>query len=65
MTIRASAGWIDYLIAFLVPYVILMLTVGNEEFHLRLFMERTLYAARHHIAFLCFGFLLKANASWP
>ncbi|MBW2397529.1 MAG: protein kinase, partial [Deltaproteobacteria bacterium] len=57
MTIRASAGWIDYLIAFLVPYVILMLFVGNEEFHLRFFMDRTLYSARYNIAFLSFGFL--------
>jgi len=57
MKVRASAGWIDYLIAFLTPYVILMLFVGNEEFHFRLFMERTLYSARHYIAFLSFGFL--------
>jgi len=57
MKARASAGWIDYLIAFLVPYVILMLSVGNEDFHFQLFMERTLYSARHYIVFLCFGFL--------
>jgi len=57
MKVRAPAGWIDYLIAFLTPYVILMLSVGNEEFHFRFIMERTLYSARHYIAFLCFGFL--------
>jgi len=57
MKIRASAGWIDYLIAFLVPYVILMLAVGNDEFHLRLFMDRTLFSARYHILFLSCGFL--------
>jgi uncharacterized RDD family membrane protein YckC len=57
MKVRASAGWIDYLIAFLVPYVILMLSVGNEQFHLGIFLERTLYSARHHIAFLGFGLL--------
>jgi len=57
MKVRAMAGWIDYLIAFLVPYVILMLAIGNEQFHLRLFLERTLYSARHHIAFLGFGLL--------
>jgi len=57
MKVRPSAGWIDYLIAFLIPYVILMLSIGNEEFHFRLFMERTLYSARYHIAFLSFGFL--------
>jgi uncharacterized RDD family membrane protein YckC len=55
--IRAAAGWIDYLIAFLVPYVPLMLAIGNEDFHLRFFMERTLYSVWHHLAFLGFGFL--------
>ena len=57
MTIRAQAGWIDFLIAFLVPYVPLMLLMGNDQFHLRLFMERTLASASHHIAFLGFGLL--------
>jgi hypothetical protein len=57
MKVRLSAGWIDYLIAFLIPYVILMLFIGNEQFHLRHFMERTLYSARHYIAFLGFGLL--------
>jgi eukaryotic-like serine/threonine-protein kinase len=57
MKVRASAGWIDYLMAFLIPYVVLMLSVGNEVFHFHLFMERTLYSARYHLAFLCFGFL--------
>ena len=54
---RSPAGWIDYLIAFLTPYVILMLSIGNEQFHLGFLMERTLYSARYHIAFLCFGLL--------
>jgi len=57
MTLRAPAGWIDYLIAFLTPYVILMLAVGNDEFHLGFLMERTLYSARYYIAFLSFGLL--------
>ncbi len=57
MKVRAAAGWIDYLIAFLVPYVILMLCIGNEDFHFRHFFERSLYSARHHIAFLGFGLL--------
>jgi uncharacterized RDD family membrane protein YckC len=57
MKVRASAGWIDYLIAFLVPYVALMLAVGNEQFHFGFLMERTLYSARHYIALLSFGFL--------
>jgi hypothetical protein len=57
MKLRVPAGWIDYLIAFLAPYVTLMLAIGNEEFHLRLFMERSLYSARYHIVFLSFGLL--------
>jgi uncharacterized RDD family membrane protein YckC len=57
LKVRASAGWIDYLIAFLVPYVILMLSIGNEEFHFRFFMERTPSSAGHHIAFLSLGLL--------
>ena len=31
MLVRVSAGWIDYLIAFLPPYVVLMFLVGGEE----------------------------------
>jgi len=54
---RSPAGWIDYLAAFLTPYVILMLSIGNEQFHLGFFMERTLYSARYHIIFLGFGLL--------
>lgn len=57
MKVRAAAGWIDYLIAFLIPYVVLVLSVGNEEFHFRFLMERTLYSARHYLAFLGFGLL--------
>jgi uncharacterized RDD family membrane protein YckC/tRNA A-37 threonylcarbamoyl transferase component Bud32 len=57
MKLRVPAGWIDYLIGFLIPYVALMLAIGNEEFHLGFLMERTLYSARYYIAFLCFGLL--------
>ncbi|MFC2156700.1 protein kinase [Acidobacteriota bacterium] len=57
MKVRAPAGWIDYLIAFLIPYVALMFFIGNEEFHFTLLLERTLYSARYHIIFLCCGFL--------
>jgi len=56
MKVRGSAGWIDYLIAFLIPYVALMLAIGNEEFHFGFLMERTLYSARHYIALFSFGF---------
>ena len=57
MLVRASAGWIDYLIAFLPPYVTLMFLVGAEELLVRPLVERTLYSARYHIALLGFGFL--------
>ncbi len=57
LTIRAQSGWVDYLIAFLIPYVILILSIGNEGFHLGPFVERTLYSARYYITFLAFGFL--------
>jgi len=57
MKLRVSAGWIDYLCAFLIPYVILMLVAGAERFHMRPFAERTLYSARYYCAFLLLGFL--------
>ncbi len=57
MTVRAAAGWIDYLIAFLIPYVPLMLAVGGEDFHVRMFLERTLFSARYYLAVLGLGFL--------
>ncbi len=57
MLVRASAGWIDYLIAFLPPYVTLMFLVGAEELLVRPLVERTLYSARYYIVLFCFGFL--------
>ena len=57
MKARLPAGWIDYLIAFLVPYAILATTVGTEEFHFLFLIDRTLYSARYHIAFLGLGLL--------
>ncbi|UCF38037.1 MAG: protein kinase [Acidobacteriota bacterium] len=57
MKVRAQAGWLDYLTAFLVPYIILMLAVGNETFHFQLFMERTWYSARYYGIFLSLGIL--------
>jgi hypothetical protein len=62
MKLRASAGWIDYLTAFLVPYVALMLSVGAVEFHMGLFFDRTLYAYRYHIICYGLGFLYFAIA---
>jgi hypothetical protein len=55
--VRASAGWIDYLIAFLPVYVILMLSVGVEDLIIRPLAERTLYSARYYIALFGLGFL--------
>lgn len=57
---RTAAGWIDYLSAFLVPYIALMFSVGAVEFHVQPFLDRTLYAFRYHIAFLCIGILYFA-----
>jgi uncharacterized RDD family membrane protein YckC len=57
MNIRGSAGWIDYLIAFLIPYVALMLLVGGEKLIVWPLYERTLYSARYYIALWSFGFL--------
>ncbi len=55
--IRGAAGWIDFLIAFLIPYVAIMLFVGGEELIVRPLAERTLYSARYYFALLGFGFL--------
>lgn len=57
MKLRAAAGWIDYLIAFLVPYVALMLFVGGEELLIRPYVERTLYSARYYLVLFSVGFL--------
>jgi len=57
MKVRALAGWIDYLAAFLIPYVVLMLSVGGAEFHIQPLIERTLYSARYYFIFLGIGFL--------
>jgi uncharacterized RDD family membrane protein YckC len=57
MKLRASAGWIDYLIAFLPPYVIMMLLVGGEKLLFEPHLERTLYSARYYILLFSLGFL--------
>jgi len=62
MKIRSAVGWIDYLIAFLPAYVILMLFVGVEKLIIRPLAERTLYSLRYYIALFCFGFLYFAIA---
>jgi len=57
MKVRLSAGWIDYLIAFLPPYVTIMLFIGGEKLIVRPLVERTLYSARYYIALFSLGFL--------
>jgi uncharacterized RDD family membrane protein YckC len=60
LNIRGSAGWIDFLIAFLIPYVALMLSVGGEKLTAWPIYERSLYAARYYISLWSFGFLYFA-----
>ncbi|MDA7628619.1 protein kinase [Verrucomicrobia bacterium] len=57
LKMRMAAGWIDFLSAFLVPYLALMFSISVVEFHFQPFIERTLYSARYYFAFLSFGFL--------
>ncbi len=57
MTARGSAGWIDYLIAFLMPYVPIGLFVGSEAVHIVPLVERTLSSASYYLACLAFGVL--------
>ncbi len=54
---RMAAGWIDFIAAFLVPYMALMFSVSLVEFHFGMFVERTLFSARYYLCFLLFGFL--------
>lgn len=55
--LRAAAGWVDYLVALLPPYLAIMLSVGAEALIVRPLVDRTLYAARYHIALLAVGML--------
>ena len=57
MKVRASAGWIDYMIAFLVPYVTFMIFVGGDKLLVQPLAQRTLYSFRYYIALLLCGFL--------
>jgi len=60
MNVRAAAGWIDFLLAFLTPYIALTLSIGQKTFHYGFLIERSLYSARYYLAFLAFGFLYFA-----
>lgn len=57
LQVRAPAGWIDYLVGFLPPYVALMLLVGPEDLLLRPVLAPTLYAARYYLLLFGLGFL--------
>jgi uncharacterized RDD family membrane protein YckC len=57
MLVRVSAGWVDFLIAFLPPYVTLMFLVGGDGLLVQPLVERTLYSARYYFLLLGFGFL--------
>jgi len=50
---RAAAGWIDYLLALLPPYVAMMFLVGGNELLVAPLVERSLYSARYYL--LLFG----------
>ncbi|MEM9594492.1 MAG: protein kinase [Acidobacteriota bacterium] len=57
MEVRSSAGWIDFLLAFFVPYAVLMLAVGGPTFHFRWLLERTPASAVYYGLFLTSGLL--------
>jgi len=54
---RLSVGWIDYLIAFLLPYVILMLSVGGEALLVDPLVEDTFCSLRYYFLLFSVGFL--------
>ncbi len=58
--VRVSAGWIDYLIAFMVPYIALMLLVGPIELLIKPVTEHTLYSMRYYLLLFGLGFLYFA-----
>lgn len=57
LLVRVSGGWVDFLIAFLIPYVAIMLFFGSNELIVQPLVDRTLYSFRYYFAFLCCGFL--------
>ncbi|MHC4803493.1 MAG: protein kinase domain-containing protein [Planctomycetota bacterium] len=66
MLVRVAAGWIDYLIAFLPPYVVLMFLVGGVELLVRPLVDRTLESAKYYFLLLGCGFLyfMIAEGIW-
>ncbi|MHC4992350.1 MAG: serine/threonine-protein kinase [Planctomycetota bacterium] len=63
MLLRVSTGWIDYLIAFLPPYVALMFLIGSHELLVRPLVDRTLESAKYYFLLLGCGFLYFTIAS--
>lgn len=57
MMLRLAAGWLDFLLAFLVPYVALMLLVGGTELLVQPLVERSLFGAKYYLLLFGFGFL--------
>ncbi|MHC4611566.1 MAG: protein kinase domain-containing protein, partial [Planctomycetota bacterium] len=57
MLLRVSTGWIDYLIAFLPPYVALMFLIGSHELLVRPLVDRTVESAKYYFLLLGCGFL--------
>ena len=57
LQLRVSSGWVDFLIAFLPIYVILMFLVGGEELFVKPLVERTLYSTRYYFLLLGVGLL--------
>jgi eukaryotic-like serine/threonine-protein kinase len=60
LKLRVSAGWIDYLIGFLPPYVALMFMVGGEGLFVQPLVERSLYSARYYILLFSLAILYFA-----
>lgn len=57
LKVRVACGWIDYLIAFLPPYVALMFLVGGQDLLIRPLVEGTLFSARYYLMVFAVGFL--------
>ena len=54
---RSAAGWIDFLLAFFVPYMVMRLWAGGAQVHFSWLMEGTLFSARFYLTFLGCGML--------
>jgi hypothetical protein len=57
MLLRASTGWVDFLVAFLPVYIVLMFLVGGEQLLLLPIVERTVYSAKYYFLLIACGLL--------